>query len=130
MRQQITVGASSYIKIADGCNYKCGYCVIPQLRGPYSSRPIEKIVEEAKMLAQKGVSEIVLIAQDTTGYGIDLYKKPSLAKLLKDCDELHKVTIIPRGYALGITWTKPEDNKVHVSKSKLFLPTPLSSTIA
>ena len=48
-RQQITVGASSYIKIADGCNYQCGYCVIPQLRGPYSSRPIEKIVEPGRM---------------------------------------------------------------------------------
>ena len=87
-RQQITVGASSYIKIADGCNYKCGYCVIPQLRGPYSSRPIENIVEEAKMLTQKGVSEIVLIAQDTTGYGIDLYKKPSLAELLKELNKI------------------------------------------
>ena len=54
-RQQITVGSSSYIKIADGCNYKCGYCVIPQLRGPYKSRPIEKIVEEAKALGGKGV---------------------------------------------------------------------------
>ncbi len=94
MRQQITVGASSYIKIADGCNYKCGYCVIPQLRGPYSSRPIEKIVEEAKMLAQKGVSEIVLIAQDTTGYGIDLYKKPSLAKLLKELNNIEEINWI------------------------------------
>ena len=83
-RQQITVGSSSYIKIADGCNYQCGYCVIPQLRGPYRSRPIENIVQEAKELGKKGVSEIVLIAQDTTGYGIDLYKKPSLAKLLKE----------------------------------------------
>ena len=90
-RQQITVGSSSYVKIADGCNYKCGYCVIPQLRGPYSSRPIEKIVEEVKCLGEKGVSEIVLIAQDTTGYGIDLYKKPSLAKLLR---ELNKVETI------------------------------------
>ena len=90
-RQQITVGSSSYVKIADGCNYKCGYCVIPQLRGPYSSRPIEKIVEEVKCLGEKGVSEIVLIAQDTTGYGIDLYKKTSLAKLLR---ELNKVETI------------------------------------
>ena len=87
-RQQITVGASSYIKIADGCNYKCGYCVIPQLRGPYSSRPMENIVKEAKILAKKGVSEIVLIAQDTTGYGIDLYKKNSLAKLLKELNKI------------------------------------------
>lgn len=93
-RQQITVGSSSYIKIADGCNYKCGYCVIPQLRGPYRSRPIEKIVEEAKELGQKGVSEIVLIAQDTTGYGIDLYKKPSLAKLLNELNKVEEINWI------------------------------------
>ncbi len=90
-RQQITVGSSSYIKIADGCNYKCGYCIIPQLRGPYKSRPIENIVNEAKMLGEKGVSEIVLIAQDTTGYGIDLYKKPSLAKLLRELNKVENI---------------------------------------
>lgn len=93
-RQQITVGSSSYIKIAEGCNYKCGYCVIPQLRGPYRSRPIEKIVEEAKMLGEKGVSEIVLIAQDTTGYGVDLYKKPSLAKLLRELNKIESINWI------------------------------------
>lgn len=93
-RQQITVGSSSYIKIAEGCNYKCGYCVIPQLRGPYRSRPIEKIVEEAKILGEKGVSEIVLIAQDTTGYGVDLYKKPSLAKLLRELNKIESINWI------------------------------------
>lgn len=87
-RQQITMGASSYIKIADGCNYHCGYCIIPQLRGAYHSRTIENIIEEAKDLVSKGVTEIVLIAQDTTSYGIDLYGKPSLAKLL---EELNKI---------------------------------------
>ena len=93
-RQQITVGSSSYIKIADGCNYQCGYCVIPQLRGPYRSRTIENILEEAKQLAQKGVSEIVLIAQDTTSYGIDIYKKPSLAKLLKELNKIEDINWI------------------------------------
>lgn len=87
-RQQITVGASSYIKIADGCNYRCGYCIIPQLRGSYSSRKIEHIVDEAKYLAKKGVAEIVLVAQDTTSYGIDVYGKPMLVELL---DKLNKV---------------------------------------
>lgn len=82
-RQQITMGASSYIKIADGCNYHCGYCIIPQLRGAYRSRTIENILDEAKSLVKKGVTEIVLIAQDTTSYGIDLYGKTSLAKLLE-----------------------------------------------
>lgn len=87
-RQQITMGSSSYIKIADGCNYHCGYCIIPQLRGAYHSRTIENIVEEAKALVKKGVTEIDLIAQDTTSYGIDLYGKPQLAKLL---EELNKI---------------------------------------
>lgn len=94
-RQQITMGASSYIKVADGCNYHCGYCIIPQLRGAYHSRTIENIVEEAKELAAKGVTEIVLIAQDTTSYGIDIYGKTSLAKLL---EELNKVD--------GISWIR------------------------
>lgn len=65
-RQQITIGASSYLKIAEGCDCECGYCVIPKLRGKYNSRPIEKIIEEAKSLVKKGVAEIILIAQDTT----------------------------------------------------------------
>ncbi len=87
-RQQITMGASSYIKIADGCNYRCGYCVIPYLRGNYHSRKIEDIVEEAKKLVKKGVTEIILVAQDTTGYGIDIYKKPMLSKLLEELNEI------------------------------------------
>lgn len=87
-RQQITVGASSYIKIADGCNYHCGYCIIPNLRGEYHSRTIENIIDEAKKLVDKGVTEIVLIAQDTTSYGIDLYGKQALPQLL---EELNKI---------------------------------------
>ena len=74
-RQQITMGASSYLKIGEGCNYRCGYCIIPQLRGNYVSRPIENIVKEANSLVDKGVTEIILIAQDTSSYGIDLYGK-------------------------------------------------------
>ena len=87
-RQQITMGASSYIKIADGCNYRCGYCIIPYLRGDYHSRKIENIVEEAKRLIKKGVTEIILVAQDTTGYGIDIYKKPMLPKLLEELNNI------------------------------------------
>lgn len=90
-RQQITIGSSSYIKIADGCNYRCGYCIIPQLRGEYHSRDIEHIVSEAKHLGEKGVSEIVLIAQDTTSYGVDIYGKPSLAKLLRELNKVEEI---------------------------------------
>jgi ribosomal protein S12 methylthiotransferase len=98
-RQQITVGASSYIKIADGCNYHCGYCIIPQLRGAYHSRTIENIVEEANKLAQKGVSEIVLVAQDTTSYGIDIYGKPMLPKLLEKLNKINEISWIRIMYA-------------------------------
>ncbi len=98
-RQQITMGASSYIKIADGCNYHCGYCIIPQLRGAYRSRTIEHIVDEAKELAAKGVTEIDLIAQDTTSYGIDLYGKPSLAALLKELNKIEGIGWIRIMYA-------------------------------
>ena len=93
-RQQITVGASSFIKIADGCNYNCGYCIIPKLRGKYVSRKIEDIVNEAKSMVEKGVSEIVLIAQDTTYYGIDLYNKPMLPELLKKLNDIEDLTWI------------------------------------
>ncbi len=98
-RQQITMGSSSYIKIADGCNYHCGYCIIPQLRGEYHSRTIENIVEEAKNLVSKGVTEIVLIAQDTTSYGIDLYGKNSLAKLLEELNKIEGLGWIRIMYA-------------------------------
>ncbi len=93
-RQQITMGASSYIKIAEGCDFNCGYCVIPKLRGPYRSRTIENIVKEAKELAQKGVSEIVLIAQDTSSYGKDIYSKPSLHKLLEELNKIQDLNWI------------------------------------
>ncbi len=98
-REQITVGSSSYIKIAEGCFYNCGYCVIPKLRGSYKSRKIENIVEEAKILANKGVSEIILIAQDTTSYGLDLYKKPMLANLLKELNKIENLGWIRVMYA-------------------------------
>ena len=104
-RQQITIGASSYIKIAEGCNYSCGYCVIPKLRGPYSSRPMEKIIEEAKALVKKGVGEIVLIAQDTTMYGIDLYGEPKLAELIEELNKIEDLTWlrIMYTYPTGLT---------------------------
>lgn len=98
-RQQITVGASSYIKIGDGCNYECGYCIIPKLRGKYVSRPIENIVKEAKQLADKGVTEIVLIAQDTSSYGIDLYGKQALAELLEELNKIDNLSWIRIMYA-------------------------------
>ena len=98
-REQITVGSSSYIKIAEGCYYNCGYCVIPKLKGSYKSRKIENIVNEAKNLANKGVSEVILIAQDTTSYGLDLYGKPMLSELLEELNKIENLNWIRLMYA-------------------------------
>lgn len=100
-RQQITVGSYSYLKISEGCDCECGYCIIPELRGRAVSRPIENIIAEAEQLTKKGVTEIILIAQDTTAYGKDLYGKPSLARLLK---ELVKIKNLGR---IRIMYTYP-----------------------
>ncbi len=77
-----TGGASAYLKIADGCDNTCTYCVIPQLRGRYRSRPFDEIVNEAEALADSGVKELIVIAQDTTRYGFDLYGEEKLSALL------------------------------------------------
>src|SRR5574344_1420426 len=98
-RQQITMGASSYLKIGEGCNYSCGYCIIPKLRGKYISRPIENIVKEANQLVNKGVTEIILIAQDTSSYGIDLYGKQALPKLLEELNKIENLSWIRIMYA-------------------------------
>ena len=74
---------TAYLKIAEGCSNRCTYCAIPYIRGPFVSRKIEDILEEAKVLAEKGYKEIIIIAQDTTKYGIDIYGKPKLAELLE-----------------------------------------------
>ena len=74
---------SATLRIAEGCSNCCAYCVIPQIRGPYRSRPMENILEEAELLAKAGVRELILIAQDLTGYGQDLYGNLSLPELLR-----------------------------------------------
>lgn len=79
---------TAYLKIAEGCSNCCTYCAIPLIRGGNVTFPIEKIVEEAKQLAAKGVKELVLIAQDTTKYGVDLYGKRSLLEVLKQVHEI------------------------------------------
>lgn len=75
---------SATLKISEGCDNKCAYCVIPQIRGPYRSRPMENIIEEANRLVNNGVKEIILIAQDVTTYGIDLYGKYNLHELVEE----------------------------------------------
>ncbi|MCH5300698.1 MAG: 30S ribosomal protein S12 methylthiotransferase RimO [Ruminococcus sp.] len=83
-RIQSTPFYYSYIKIAEGCSNCCSYCAIPLIRGKFRSREIENILQEAKGLAENGVKELIVIAQDTTKYGSDIYGEPSLAKLLKE----------------------------------------------
>lgn len=78
----------SYLKIAEGCNNRCSYCAIPLIRGPYRSRPYEEVMAEAKNLVKQGVRELIVVAQDTTKYGVDLYGKYKLADLLRDLNAL------------------------------------------
>ncbi|MEO0867720.1 MAG: 30S ribosomal protein S12 methylthiotransferase RimO, partial [Cyanobacteria bacterium J06642_11] len=82
-RYRTTNEGVAYIRVAEGCNYRCAFCIIPHLRGNQRSRPIESIVAEAHKLAEEGVQELVLISQITTNYGVDLYGKPKLAELLQ-----------------------------------------------
>ena len=97
VRMLSTPGYMAYIKIADGCDNHCTYCIIPKLRGTYRSRPMEHIVEEAAALAAGGVRELVVIAQDTSRYGIDLYgayRLPELLRRLCAIDGLHWVRVL------------------------------------
>ena len=82
-RRLDTVHYSATLRVAEGCNNRCAYCVIPDIRGPYRSRPMENILEGAELLAKAGVRELILIAQDLTEYGRDLYGKLSLPELLR-----------------------------------------------
>ena len=79
-----TGGHYAFLKIAEGCDKHCTYCIIPSLRGNYRSVPMERLVKEAERLAEKGVKELILVAQETTLYGVDLYGEKSLPKLLKN----------------------------------------------
>lgn len=92
----VTTGNNyAYLKIGEGCSNNCTYCAIPYIRGPFVSRKMEDVIEEAKILAKEGIKELIVIAQDTTKYGIDIYGEPKLAELL---EELVKID--------GIKWIR------------------------
>ena len=78
----------AYVKIAEGCDYKCAFCIIPTLRGHYRSRPAESIVREARALAERGVKELLLISQDTSFYGVDRGERGALARLLRELNSI------------------------------------------
>ena len=103
--REISTEAYAWLKIGEGCRNRCSFCAIPLIRGQFVSRPMEEIVEEAKILASKGIKELVLAAQDTTNYGIELYKERSLVKLLRNLSEIDGIEMIRvmYGYMDGIT---------------------------
>jgi ribosomal protein S12 methylthiotransferase len=87
-RLQTGMGASAYLKIAEGCDHRCTFCIIPMLRGDFRSRSIDSLVKEARVLVASGVKEIILVSQDSTYYGLDLYKRMALGELLERLHEL------------------------------------------
>ena len=106
LQRTVSTGANfAYLKIGEGCSNMCTYCAIPYIRGLFISRPMEDILEEAKMLAKSGIKELIIIAQDTTKYGIDIYGKSKLAELLEklcEIDGIHWIRFL-YSYPEGIT---------------------------
>lgn len=113
-----TGGHYAYMKIAEGCDKHCTYCIIPKLRGNYRSVPMEKLLAEAKDLADQGVKELILVAQETTVYGKDLYGEKSLHKLLRELCKISKIQWIrilycyPEEIYDELIQTIKEENKV------------------
>lgn len=103
-RYRTTTEGTAYVRIAEGCDYGCAFCIIPHLRGKQRSRSIESIVAEAQQLAAEGVKELILISQITTNYGIDLYGKPQLDQLLRALGEVDVPWIrMHYAYPTGLT---------------------------
>jgi len=102
-RVMTTGGHYAFLKIAEGCDKRCSYCIIPYLRGPYRSVPMEQLLAEARELAENGVRELILVAQETTLYGKDLYGEKTLPKLL------HELAQIPGIYWIRIQYCYPEE---------------------
>jgi len=108
----------AYLKIAEGCDRPCSFCAIPLMRGKHKSKPIEELVQESEKLAAKGVKELILIAQDLTYYGLDLYKKRNLAELLKALVKIEGIEWIrlhyafPTGFPLDVLEVMKQESKI------------------
>ncbi len=108
----------AYLKIAEGCDRPCSFCAIPLMRGKHKSKPMEELVEEAEKLAAKGVKELILIAQDLTYYGLDLYKKRNLAELLQNLVKVEGIEWIrlhyafPTGFPMNVLDVMRNETKV------------------
>ena len=89
VRRHITVGSYTYLKIAEGCDYKCSFCIIPSMRGAFRSRSVDNIVQNAREMAHRGVTEVILVGQDSTSYGKDIHSSlPELLRALNEIEEL------------------------------------------
>ena len=106
MERIVTTGKNyAYLKIGEGCSNRCTYCAIPYIRGPFVSRKMEEVLDEAEMLAKKGIKELIVIAQDTTKYGVDIYGESKLAELLEKLSKINGIEWIRflYSYPEGIT---------------------------
>ena len=119
MERIVTTGKNyAYLKIGEGCSNKCTYCAIPYIRGPFVSREMDEILNEAKMLAKKGIKELIVIAQDTTKYGIDIYGESKLAELLEKLGKIDGIEWIrflysyPEGITDELIKTVANNNKI------------------
>ena len=119
LERTISTGENyAYLKIGEGCSNMCTYCAIPYIRGLFVSRPMEDIIKEAEMIAKKGIKEIIVIAQDTTKYGIDIYGKMMLPELLQKISEIDGIKWIrflysyPEGIKQELIKTVKENNKI------------------
>ena len=104
-RRLATPAHYAYVKIAEGCDYKCAFCVIPKMRGHYRSRSIESVVEEATALAARGVKELLLVSQDTTFYGIDRQERDALPRLIRALDQVDGIEWVRLLYLYPTTIT-------------------------
>ena len=119
-RLRLTLPHLAYLKIAEGCNRLCSFCSIPRMRGPYASKPIDEVAAEAEELAADGVRELVLVAQDTTFYGLDRGGRPQLAELLRRLEAVEGVAWIRLMYLYPANVT---DELIEViASSKKVLP--------
>ena len=107
--------AYAYLKISEGCDRRCAYCAIPLIRGPHKSVPMEDLVEETRGLASSGVKELILIAQDTTFYGLDLYRERKLAELIRRLSEVPGIEWIRIHYSYPADF--PEDVLVEMASN-------------
>jgi ribosomal protein S12 methylthiotransferase len=115
-RRLATPGHYAYVKIAEGCDYKCAFCVIPKMRGHYRSRSIESVVAEAHQLAARGVKELLLVSQDTTFYGIDRKERDALPRLIEALDQVDGIEWVRLLYLYPTTITDATIDAIAASR--------------